>query len=40
MERIRSFVVKSMLGPDSSEAGVFSTPLRAFSIIALTANVK
>ena len=27
-ERIRSFVVRSMLGRDSSEAGVFSTPLR------------
>lgn len=30
-ERIRSFVVKSMLGSDSSEAGVFSTPARAFA---------
>lgn len=30
-ERIRSFVVQSMLGTDSSEAGVFSTPLRAFA---------
>ncbi len=30
-ERIRNFVVNSMLGGDSSEAGVFSTPLRAFA---------
>lgn len=30
-ERIRSFVVQSMLGSDSSEAGVFSTPVRAFA---------
>lgn len=30
-ERIRAFVVKSMLGGDSSEAGVFCTPLRAFA---------
>ncbi|MFM9940272.1 MAG: alpha/beta hydrolase [Hyphomicrobiaceae bacterium] len=30
-ERIRSFVVKSMLGADSSEAGVFCTPVRAFA---------
>jgi carboxylesterase len=30
-ERIRSFVVRSMLGGDSSEAGIFSTPVRAFA---------
>ena len=30
-ERIRSFVVRSMLSGDSSEAGVFSTPVRAFA---------
>lgn len=30
-ERIRSFVVDSMLSGDSSEAGVFSTPVRAFA---------
>lgn len=30
-ERIRSFVVKSMLGSDTSEAGVFCTPLRSFA---------
>ena len=40
-ERIRSFVVKSMLGTDSSEAGVFSTPLRAFAHFnSLVAVVK
>jgi carboxylesterase len=30
-ERIRSFVVQSMLGGDSSAAGVFSTPLRSLA---------
>lgn len=30
-ERIRSFVVQSMLGGDSADAGVFSTPLRSFA---------
>lgn len=30
-ERIRAFVVNSMLGTDSSEAGVFTTPLRSFA---------
>lgn len=30
-ERIRSFVVNSMQGSDSSEAGVFTTPLRSFA---------
>lgn len=30
-ERIRSFVVKSMLGTDTSEAGVFCTPVRSFA---------
>lgn len=30
-ERLRSFVVGSMLSGDSSEAGVFSTPLRSFA---------
>jgi carboxylesterase len=30
-ERLRAFVVGSMLSGDSSEAGVFSTPLRAFA---------
>lgn len=30
-ERIRSFVVNSMLGTDSSAAGVFTTPLRSFA---------
>jgi carboxylesterase len=40
-ERIRSFVVKSMLGTDSSEAGVFSTPIRAFANFnSLVAAVK
>lgn len=40
-ERIRSFVVKSMLGSDSSEAGVFCTPVRAFAHFnSLVADVK
>ena len=40
-ERIRSFVVKSMLGGDSSEAGVFCTPLRSFAHFnSLVAVVK
>jgi carboxylesterase len=40
-ERIRSFVIKSMLGSDSSEAGVFSTPARAFAHFnSLVAVVK
>jgi carboxylesterase len=30
-ERLRAFVVGSMLSGDSSEAGVFSTPLRSFA---------
>ena len=30
-ERLRAFVVNSMLSGDSSEAGVFSTPLRCFA---------
>lgn len=30
-ERIRGFVVQSMQGTDSSEAGVFSTPVRSFA---------
>jgi len=30
-ERLRAFVVGSMLSGDSSEAGVFSTPLRCFA---------
>ncbi len=40
-ERIRSFVVKSMLGTDSSEAGVFLTPVRAFAHFnAMVAAIK
>lgn len=40
-ERIRSFVVKSMLGTDSSEAGVFLTPVRAFAHFnSLVAAIK
>ena len=40
-ERIRAFVVKSMLSADSAEAGVFTTPLRAFANFnSLVAVVK
>ncbi len=40
-ERIRSFVVRSMLSGDSSQAGVFSTPVRAFAHFnSLVATVK
>ncbi len=40
-ERIRSFVIKSMLGTDSSEAGVFLTPVRAFAHFnSLVAAIK
>lgn len=40
-ERLRAFVVNSMLSGDSSEAGVFSTPLRSFAHFnSLVAVVK
>lgn len=40
-ERVRNFVVNSMLSGDSSQAGVFSTPLRAFAQLnSLVAVVK
>lgn len=40
-ERIRAFVLKSMLGGDASQAGTFSTPVRAFAEFnALSAVVK
>lgn len=40
-ERIRAFVLKSMLGADSSQAGTFSTPLRAFAqFSALSSTVR
>ena len=40
-ERIRAFVVKSMLSGDSGEAGIFSTPIRAFAHFnSLVAVVK
>ncbi len=40
-ERIRSFVINSMMGSDSSEAGVFTTPLRSFAHFnALVTKVK
>ena len=40
-ERIRSFVVNSMLGTDSSAAGVFTTPLRSFAHFnSLVSTVK
>ena len=40
-ERIRAFVVKSMLSADSSAAGVFTTPLRSFANFnSLVAVVK
>ena len=40
-ERLRAFVVNSMLSGDSSEAGVFSTPLRCFANFnALVSVVK
>lgn len=40
-ERVRSFVLKSMLESDSSQAGTFSTPIRAFAQFnALAAKVK
>lgn len=40
-ERIRAFVLKSMLGTDSSQAGTFSTPIRAFAQFnALAAIVR
>jgi carboxylesterase len=34
-ERLRAFVVGSMLSGDSSEAGVFSTPVRSFALLAV-----
>lgn len=40
-ERIRSFVVSSMMSGDTSAAGVFSTPLHAFAhFSALSAEVR
>ncbi len=40
-ERIRSFVVKSMLSEDASQAGVYKTPVRCFSHFnCLVADVK
>jgi carboxylesterase len=40
-ERLRAFVVNSMLSGDSSQAGVFSTPLRCFANFnALVSVVK
>ena len=40
-ERIRSFIVSSMMSGDSSAAGVFSTPLHSFAhFSALSAEVK
>ena len=40
-ERIRAFIVKSMLSGNAGEAGVFSTPLRSFANFnSLVARVK